>query len=177
MSEADRIDGYATAILAVAGAEGDQSGLSDQLFQVARAIEGNDELRDALTNPQIPFDRKKGVVDDVLGKRANAVVVNVINMLVANGRIGEIGAIARRALDLAAESQQAVVAEVRTAVELDAATLDRLAAKLSAVTGKKVEPKVIVDPKLVGGVIAKVGDTVFDGSVANRLQEIRETWG
>jgi len=177
MSEAARIDGYATAVLAVAGAEGDQSGLSDQLFQVARAIEGSEELRDALTNPQIPLERKKGVVDDVLSGRADGVVVSVVNMLVANGRIGEIGAIARRALELAAATQQAVVAEVRTAVELDAATVERLTAKLTAVTGKKVEPNVIVDPKLVGGIVAKVGDTVFDGSVANRLQELRETWG
>ena len=177
MSDAARIDGYATAVLAVARAEGDQSGLSDQLFQVAQAIDGSDELRDALTNPQIPLDRKKGIVDDVLGGRAYAVVVSVVNMLVANGRIGEIDAISRRALDLAAESQHAVIAEVRSAIELDAATVDRLAAKLSAITGKRIEPKVVVDPKLVGGVVAKVGDTVFDGSVANRLQELRETWG
>ena len=116
-------------------------------------------------------------MDDVLGGRADNVVVNIVNMLVANGRIADIGSIARRALDLAAESQQAVVAEVRSAVELDAGTLERLASKLSAVTGRKVQPKVIVDPGLIGGVVAKVGDTVFDGSVASRLQELRETWG
>ncbi len=177
MSDADRIDGYAAAVLAVARAEGDQSGLSDQLFQVAQAIEGSAELRDTLTNPQIPLDRKKGVVDDVLSGRASKVVVSVVNMLVANGRVGELGSIARRALDLAAEGEKAVVAEVRSAIELDQATLDRLAAKLSAVTGKKVQPKVVVDPKVVGGVVAKVGDTVFDGSVASRLQELREAWG
>jgi F-type H+-transporting ATPase subunit delta len=176
-SDADRIDGYAAAVLSVARAEGDQSGLSDQLFQVAQAIDGSEELRDALTNPRIPFDRKKAIVDDLLGTRTSAVVVNVVELLVANGRTGEMGEIARRALDLAAASEEAVVAEVRSAVELDAATLDRLTAKLEAVTGKNIQPTVIVDPKLVGGVVAKVGDTVFDGSVASRLQELREAWG
>ncbi len=177
MSDAARIDGYAAAVLAVADAEGDQSGLSDQLFQVTQAIEGSDELRDALTNPQIPFDRKKGLVDDVLGGRVSPVVVNIITMLVGNGRGADLTAIARRALDLAATKQQAVVAEVRSAIELDQATVDKLAAKLSAATGMKVQPQVIVDPKVVGGVVAKVGDTVFDGSVASRLQELREAWG
>jgi F-type H+-transporting ATPase subunit delta len=177
MSDAARIDGYATAVLAVGDAEGDQSGLSDQLFQVAQAIEGSDQLRDALTNPQIPFDRKRGVINDVLGGRVSPVVVSVVTMLIGNGRAADLTAIARRALDLAAIKQQAVVAEVRSAIELDRATVDKLAAKLSAVTGKNVQPKVIVDPKLVGGVVAKVGDTVFDGSVANRLQELREAWG
>jgi len=104
-------------------------------------------------------------------------VVSMVNMLVANGRIAEFSAIARRAVEIAAEAQQAVVAEVRSAIELDDATLARLTSKLSAVTGKKILPKVIVDPTVVGGVVAKVGDTVFDGSVANRLQELREAWG
>ena len=176
-TDADRIDGYASAVLSVARAEGDQSGLSDQLFQVAQVIDGNNELRETLTDSRIPFDRKKGIVDDLLSSRTSKVVVNMVELLVANGRAGDIGAIARRALDLAAMSEEAVVAEVRSAVELDAATLDRLTAKLSAVTGKNIQPAVIVDPELVGGVVAKVGDTVFDGSVASRLQELREAWG
>ena len=177
MSDAARIDGYAAAVLAVAEAEGDQSGLSEQLFQVAQAIEGSEELRSALTNPQLPFDRKKGVIDDILGGRVAPTVVSLVNMLVANGRAGDLAAVARRALDLAAEGEEAVVAEVRSAIDLDQATVDRLAAKLSAATGLKVQPQVVVDPSLVGGVVAKVGDTVFDGSVASRLQELREAWG
>ena len=177
MSDAARIDGYAAAVLAVAAAEGDQSGLSDQLFRVAQAVESSEPLRDALTNPQIPLDRKKAVLADVLGGRTSDVVVNLVGMLVSNGRAGELTTIARRALELAAQEQEAVVAEVRSAIELDQATIDRLAAKLSAATGMKVQPQVIVDPKVVGGVVAKVGDTVFDGSVASRLQELREAWG
>ena len=98
-------------------------------------------------------------------------------MLVANGRASDLAPVARRALDLAAEGEEAVVAEVRSAIDLDQATVDRLAAKLSAATGLKVQPQVVVDPSLVGGVVAKVGDTVFDGSVASRLQELREAWG
>ena len=62
-------------------------------------------------------------------------------------------------------------------MSLDAATVERLAAKLGTVTGKKIKPQVIVDPDVVGGVIVKVGDTIYDGSIRNRFDELREAWG
>ena len=64
---------------------------------------------------------------------------------------------------------------MRTAVELDAGTVDRLTASLSRATGKDVEVKTIVDPSIIGGVVARVGDTVIDGSLSHRMQELRET--
>lgn len=177
MSDAARIDGYAAAVLDVARAEGDQAGLSDELFQVAQAFEASDELRETLTDRRIPLDRKKGVVDDVLGGRASAATIGLVNLLVTTDRMADFAAVARRAIDLAAATEQAVVAEVRSAVSLDDATVDRLAAKLSSVTGRKIKPQVIVDPDVVGGVVVKVGDTIYDGSVKHRLEELREAWG
>jgi len=58
---------------------------------------------------------------------------------------------------------------------LDAATIARLTASLSRATGKDVEVKTVVDPTVIGGVVARVGDVVIDGSVSHRLQELRET--
>lgn len=176
MSDA-RIDGYAAAVLDVARAEGDQAGLSDELFQVAQAFEASDELRETLTDRRIPLDRKRGVVQDVLGGRVADATIGVVDLLVATGRIGEFGEIARRAIDMAAAQEEAVVAEVRSAVALDDATVARLTAKLGEVTGRKVKPQVVVDPDVVGGLVVKVGDTVFDGSVRSRLDELREAWG
>jgi F-type H+-transporting ATPase subunit delta len=75
---------------------------------------------------------------------------------------------------LAAERRQAVVAEVRSAVSLDRDHRDRLAAALGKATGKRVELKVVVDPSVVGGVVARVGDQVIDGSVRRRLELARE---
>ena len=177
MSDAARIDGYAAALLDVARAEGDQTGLSEELFQVAQAFETSDELRETLTDRRIPLDRKKGVIDDVLGGRASQATIGLVNLLVTTGRIGDFAAIARRAVDLAAAGEEAVVAEVRSAVSLDEGTVSRLAAKLGQVTGKKIKPQVVVDPDVVGGVIVKVGDTIFDGSIRNRFDELREAWG
>ena len=177
MSDAARIDGYAAAVLDVARAEGDQAGLSDELFQVAQAFETSEELRETLTDRRVPLDRKKGIVDDVLGGRASEATIGLVNLLVTTNRIADFAAVARRAIELAAAGEQAVVAEVRSAVPLDDSTVERLATKLGRVTGKKIQPQVIVDPGVVGGVVVKVGDTIYDGSVRNRLDELREAWG
>jgi F-type H+-transporting ATPase subunit delta len=79
-----------------------------------------------------------------------------------------------RFVALAAESRSKAVAEIRSAVPLEPAVVDRLAAELSRVTGKSLEVKTIVDPAVVGGIVARVGDTVIDGSVARRLAKLRE---
>jgi F-type H+-transporting ATPase subunit delta len=172
-----RIEGYAAAMLDVARAEGDPDGLSDELIRVAGAFGQSEELRSVLRDPLIPFERKQGVVDDLLGGRASQVTISLVNLLVGAGRIGDFSAIAQRMASLAAETEEYTIAEVRTAFELDEATLARLTEKLAAATGRRIKPRVVVDPTLLGGVVAKVGDTVFDGSVRSRIQDLREAWG
>jgi F-type H+-transporting ATPase subunit delta len=77
---------------------------------------------------------------------------------------------------MAAEAEGHVVAEVKSAIELDAATRERLIARLNEVTGKAVKLNVVIDPSVVGGLVAQVEDTLFDGSVRSRLLELREAW-
>jgi F-type H+-transporting ATPase subunit delta len=76
-----------------------------------------------------------------------------------------------------AEHEGTVVAEVQSAVALDAGQIARLEAALSRATGKRVQAKVVTDPALMGGLVAKIGDTVFDGSVKSRFSDVREQWG
>ena len=175
MAADQRIDGYAAAILEVATAEGELARVGDELFRIARAFESSPELRDALTDPRLPTELKKGVVDDLLGSRTSALSVNLVNFVVGVGMSSDLPAIADRLAERAAARRNKVIAEVRTAVELDAGTVDRLTASLSRATGKDVEVKTIVDPSIIGGVVARVGDTVIDGSLSHRMQELRET--
>ena len=175
MAADQRIDGYAAAILEVAKAEGELARVGDELFRIARAFESSPELRDALTDPRLPAELKKGVVDDLLGSRTSALSVKLVNFVVGVGMSSDLPAIADRLAERAAAERNKVIAEVRTAVELDAETVDRLTASLSRATGRDVEIKTIVDPSIIGGVVARVGDTVIDGSLSHRMQEIRET--
>ena len=176
-THAQTIEGYATALLAVAGAEGDADGVADELYRVAEAFAGSDELRETLSDANVPLDRKLAIVSDLLGSRASNVTVSLVEMLVATGRIREFGEIVARVTELAAAAEEQVVAEVRSAIQLDDQTLDRLTAKLAEATGRSVTVRAVVDPSVIGGVVAKVGDTVFDGSVRSRLQDLREAWG
>lgn len=171
----DRIDGYASAILEIARAEGQLEQIGDELFRIARSLEGSNELRDALVDPRLPVERKKGIVDEVLGGKISALSVNLVNFVVAAGRASDLAAIADRMAERAAAARDKVVAEVRAAVPLDEATVERLAAALSRTTGKDVEVKTVVDPAVLGGVVARVGDLVLDGSVRHRIHQVRET--
>ncbi len=83
----------------------------------------------------------------------------------------------RALVERSAASRNHAVAEVRSAVPLTADQTTRLAAAITAGTGKAVEIKVVIDPTVLGGVITQIGDTVIDGSVRHRLNRVRETLG
>jgi F-type H+-transporting ATPase subunit delta len=91
------------------------------------------------------------------------------------GRANELPAIVDRFVELAAAEREHAVAEVRSAVALDEGQQQRLAAALSQATGKRVEVKVIIDEKVLGGIVARIGDTVIDGTIRHRLEQLKET--
>jgi F-type H+-transporting ATPase subunit delta len=169
----DRVDGYATAIFALAQAEGDLARVEGELFAVARSIESSPELREALTDPRLPAERKQAIVDDLVGGRASELTVNLIGLVIDQGRTSDLPAIADRLAQQAARSGGKDVAEVRSAIELDEATVRRLSAALERAVGNPVEIRTIVDPSVMGGIVARVGDIVIDGSVRSRLRSLR----
>ena len=151
--------------------------LPDEFYSTAKTISGTSELREALTDARIPMVRKQGIVGDLLDPRVSGVVVASINFLIAVGEARSLEEVASRVAQLAAEEEGTVVAEVQSAVALDAGQVARLEAALSKATGKRVQAKVVTDPALIGGLVAKIGDTVFDGSVKSRFADVREQWG
>jgi F-type H+-transporting ATPase subunit delta len=169
----DRVDAYAAAIFELASAEDDLSRVESELYAVARSVESSPELRDALLDPRLPTERKQAVVDDLVGGRASQLTVNLVAFIIGQGRASELGAIADRLTRRSAQSSGSDVAEIRSAIPLDEATVARLTAALAKSMGRPVEARTIVDPSLMGGVVARVGDTVIDGSVRSRLQSLR----
>lgn len=172
---ADKVTAYARALLEVAQAEGQVDRLENELFKVARTFEGNDALRSTLTDQTLPVERRAGVVEELLGKRAHPLTTAMVSFIVAAGRAHDLPAIADAFVGDAAELRSEAVAEVRTAYPLDQDQIDRLAAALGKATNKKVTVKVIIDPSVLGGIVARVGDTVIDGSVRSRLDQLRES--
>ena len=174
MAETDRVESYAQAFLGVARAEGRVGAIEDDLFRFARALDASDDLRMALGDRNVPAERRIAIVDELMAGTALPVSVGLVSMVVGADRASEVPAVVDRFLELSAEERKHEVAEVRAAVPLDERLRERLAQALSDATGKQVEVKVIVDPNVLGGVVARIGDTVIDGSVRHRLDQLKE---
>jgi F-type H+-transporting ATPase subunit delta len=169
----DRIEGYARGLFEIARAEGTLSTVEDELYRFARSFEGSDALRTALTDEQIPAAKRLAIVEDLVGGKASATSTQLISMVVGAGRGRDLPAIIDRLVARASSAQQLALAEVRTAVALSADQQTRLAAALSAATGKQLNLKCVVDPAVIGGVVATVGDTVIDGTVRARIDQLK----
>ncbi|MCU1354596.1 MAG: atpH [Acidimicrobiales bacterium] len=169
----DRTTAYAEALFAVARAEGPLAEVEDELFRVAQVVRGNDELRDKLADPHIPVALRQQIVVDLLDGKAQPATVNLVSLVVGNGRVRELPAIVDELVAMTAREGNKEVAEVRSAIALTDDQKTRLAAALGKATGKQVEIKVILDPSVQGGLVAQVGDTVIDGSVRRRLDQLK----
>ncbi len=170
----NRIDGYARALFEIARAEGTLDEVEDELFRFARSYESSEELRKALTDDTIPASRRQTIVEDLLGGvAATPTTVQLVSLVVAGGRSRDLPAIIDRLVQRAASAKDEQVAEVRTAVALTSDQQDRLKAALANATGHSVNLKVIVDPSVLGGIVATVGDTVIDGTVRSRLDQLK----
>jgi F-type H+-transporting ATPase subunit delta len=169
----DRIEGYASALFEIARAEGTLDEVEDELFRFARALEANDELRNTLTDEMVPAARRQAIVEDLLGKKASPTTVNLVSFIIGSGRGRDLPAIVNRLVERAAAEKERAVAEVRTAVPLSEEQQTRLAAALANATGRQIELKVVVDPSVLGGIVAQVGDTVIDGTVRSSLDQLR----
>jgi F-type H+-transporting ATPase subunit delta len=172
----DRTIAYAEALFGVARAEGTLGEVEDELFRFSQTLTGNDELRDALTDPGIPASRRQQIVEDLLGGRASTTTTALVSMVVGTGRARELPSIIRQLVDMSAAEADKEVAEVRSAVALTDDQRKRLAEALGKATGKQVEVKVVVDPSVMGGIVAQVGDTVIDGSVRSRLDKLKNAF-
>ena len=172
MSDA-RIDGYARALFEIARAEGTIDEVEDELFRFARSYESSDELRSALTDDQVPVAKRQAIVEDLLGGKATPTTTQLVSMVVGSGRGRDLPAIIDKLVARAANSKNLSVAEVRSAVALTDDQQDRLKAALTNATGKQVSVKVIIDPSILGGIVATVGDTVIDGSVRTRVEQLK----
>jgi F-type H+-transporting ATPase subunit delta len=170
----DRTLAYADALFEVARAEGNLGTIEEELFRFSQALEGSDELRETLTDARIPASRRQQIIEDLLGAKALPVTVALVSMVVGAGRSRDLPAIVRQLVERSAAEANREVAEVRTAVDLTASQRRRLAEALNTATGKQVEIKVIVDPSVLGGIVAQVGDTVIDGSVRGRLEQLKQ---
>lgn len=173
---AEKVSSYAEALVAVVQAEGDLAATEDELFAVAQALAGSDELREVLADRRIPAARRQQIVEDLLGGRAAETTVALVSMVVGAGRGSDLVRIIEAAVERSAGLRNKAVAEVRSAIALSDDQQQRLAEALRQATGKDVTVKVVVDPSVMGGLVTRIGDEVIDGSVRTRINQLREAF-
>jgi F-type H+-transporting ATPase subunit delta len=165
---------YAKALFEIGVAEGNFERLGKELDDLATAYASSADLRIALENPVVKVSEKQALLRAILPRVApSPTVQRFARLLLARGRIGIVRAAARAYRELADQRTGQVRASVTSAAHLESAELDRVRRALEARTGRKVIIAASVDPTLIGGLVARVGDLVLDGSVRTQLEEMR----
>ena len=139
------------------------------------AMQAHDELREFLTGPLVPLERRVQAAHAVLkAGRAGTATRNFVTLLLERHRAGLAGEIAEEFSALARERLGILAAEVTSARPLSKQTQDKARASLARLTRSEVRAEFRVDPKLLGGLRTRVGSTVYDGSVRGRLDRLRD---
>lgn len=177
MTQDPKISGYAKALFEIARAEGEITRVADEFFRIARTLETEHDLRQTLTDIAIPVDAKEKLLSELLGERASPHTLNILKFIVGQGRSRDFVEIADELARIAEEESNREIAVVRSAIPLNDEQTNRLAEALHRSTGKNVTVKVVVDPSVVGGVVARVGDVVIDGTVVHKMDLLRDHMG
>ncbi|MCP4095076.1 MAG: ATP synthase F1 subunit delta [Planctomycetaceae bacterium] len=166
-------DVYARALLAFAADAGNVDQLVDELGEVVEAINGVAGLRDALESPRVGVESKVDLLDKAFAGKVEKGLLHFLKVVGNKGRFDCLGAIASSAKTLRDEMSGRVQAVVTSASPMDSEVVGRITDQLSKTLGKDVSLQVLVDPEILGGIVVRVGDTVYDGSVVNQLSQVR----
>ncbi len=170
----ERVAGYANAVLKGVEGENRLGDVEDELFRFMRVVDGTSELQTALTTSEVSAESRRALVADLLGSRATATTTRLASYVTLVGRPREYLNDLSWLVDRVAAESNRRVAEVRSATELGSDERSRLGAALGQITGRTVEVRVTVDPTLIAGFVATIGDTVVDASAAHRLALLKE---
>lgn len=167
---------YAKAIFSL-GSETEKYGEYNTTLQAfAGLYEANPDVVDALTNPLYPLEIREKVMDGIVKSMAvDTVMSKFLNLLVEKKRADILPEIAEEFKTMVDEAQNLSHGTVVSAVELSDELQKKIQDTLEKLTGKKVELTTSVDPSIIGGMIAKVGDLVLDGSIKTQLAGLKES--
>ena len=177
MADASLARRYARALLQLGRSDGAVDLYANDLGRIGVTLDvGGGQLRAALVNPGLSLAERRGVLDAVLGRLGLAPTVqNFLRLLLDKGRFGALGAILAQVQEMTDALSGQVRAKVRTATALSPGMEAEVQQALSAATGKTAILETAVDPSLIGGIVAQVGDKVYDASVRARLNSLYTT--
>jgi F-type H+-transporting ATPase subunit delta len=165
---------YAAALADVVTEHGEAQEVRDELSAWETMTEASQQLLEVFRHPTIPHEQKRAVLNELLSRtRVRPTTANFLQVLLQNHRLGDLSEVNRQfALELDRRAN-VVTAQVTTARPIRQDEQDSLRARLSQLTGKRVRLEFDVDEDLIGGVVTRIGSTLYDGSVRGRLEQIK----
>ena len=170
----DALEQLAVEAFAIAAEESGQlDDLEDELFRFSRGVASEPELRAALSEPVLPDEGKRGLVNTLLADKVTPVTLRLVTEMSLHPRGRPLVVSLDMCTRIAAERRQRLIAVVRTATDLSAEQRRRLADALAGIYGHEVYVNIVIDPEVMGGMTIQVGDELIDASVASRLAAVR----
>lgn len=165
---------YAQAFFAIAKKQDKIEQFEKELALVVDTVKANSQLAQVLEHQLIEPEKKKKIFNEIFSSKVSDIALNFINLVMDKRRERYLAQILEEYTVFADEARNVVAATVRTAKELTPEYEKAIRDKLSYLTGKQTRLKVEIDPGLIGGVVVKIGDRVYDGSVVNRLENLKQ---
>jgi F-type H+-transporting ATPase subunit delta len=166
---------YASALADVVLERGEALNVQEELLAWGKMFQANPLLPEVFRNPTIALDKKRAVLNKLIERaKPGETTANFLKVLLQNQRLTELGEISQKFAELLDVRAGMVAATVTTARTVPEKAQQELHTKLLSVTGKKVRINFSIDPELIGGLVTRIGSTVYDGSVRNHLQLIKE---
>lgn len=166
---------YAAALADVVTARGEAREVREELSAWESMMRTNAQLMEVFSNPTVPYEQKRKVLSAIIERtRVRPTTANFLQLLLQNHRLAELGEINKRFAQVLDERAGVVSAEVVTARPVPDASREALRARLISMTGKDVRLSFTTDEELIGGIVTRIGSTIYDGSVRNQLQQFKE---
>ena len=164
---------YGTALADVAIARGEEKEVQQELDQWAAMIEANPQLKEVFANPTIVYDHKRKVLEELIARTGvQQTTGSFLRVLLQNQRLSQLREIAVRYGQVLDERGGVVAAHVTTARPIPEELKASLRETLTAATGRRVRLSFTTDESIIGGLVAQIGSTIFDGSVQNQLERL-----
>jgi len=167
------VSAYAESLFRLASAEGVADRVEEELRELERLYQTNYELKEFINNPRIKAEGKKDALAELLGGKLSPVTLNHMYLIVDQDRGRMFPKMAEEYRRLASEARAKISAEVVTALPISDSVIAQIKDQLQKLTKKDVHIRSRVDESIIGGVVIRVGDKVLDGSVRNKLSQLK----
>ena len=166
---------YATALADIVTKNGDASGTQNELKQWETLFDSSADLQSVFANPAIQQANKEKVLESLIARsQPTKTTANFLRVLLRNGRLTDIGEINDKFASVLEERSGGISAQITSARPLTDAQKSEIRINLQRLTGKRISPAFTIDEQIIGGVVTRIGSTVYDGSVKTQLENLKQ---